>query len=179
MPESSLFAPFAVVFTLLSPSAAAAQDAPSPPLSLPTDARAPSLALSGDAPPPFYRLTLGVDALSSARGRHRAVVDVAVHPALSFELGLAVRPTGQAPGGRLSLSVHAWPLARGLTGLFAGPVIEAALGGRRASARVGGEAGAQWAHRGALVGASVGGVMDVATRRWTPRVTTTAGYAWM
>jgi hypothetical protein len=142
-----------LTFTMLAAPAAAE------PL-VPRDAAAPDLALDSDPEPPDYVLGVSVDALGLALGTYQAHVEGVLAGAHGLWLASGWLDRAQARGVSLEVGYHLWPLGRGLSGPFAGPLAGLVLqrgSGGVAQVTAGGELGYQHVAGGLLAGAAVGG----------------------
>ncbi|MFW6052168.1 MAG: hypothetical protein ACODAU_13400 [Myxococcota bacterium] len=133
------------------PAVAAGSPASGPP----EEAPAPSLALARDPAPPHPAWGLGLDPLALAFGRYGVHLEVA--PARAHALWMAPA-WARGEGLSVELGYHLWPVGRGLSGPFLGPVVEVVLAGRSrvGAVSVAAEAGYQHVWSGLTVGAAVG-----------------------
>jgi hypothetical protein len=168
-------APLLLVALLLGRPAAFAEDAP-----------APSLSVSHDSGPPRPAFGVTADPVAIATGRYGVQLEALFGGAHGFWVAPA---WAWGSGLSLELAYHIWPLARGLSGPFLGPLGGAVLGPSPRgweAAWLGGEAGYQHVWSGLALGLAVGVVArweaEGTRQRGQPaaglRVRLALGWAW-
>jgi len=158
-PSLTLVIALAFLGALSHPPTAAAQST--------LESSAPSQALPTDPAPPVPRLAMTADPLALYFGHYGFAFAYAPTRTQSLWLAPAWTRRGNDSGLSLALGWHLWPMARGLDGVFLGPVVTAGTArgaGAVWDARVGGELGYQAVWGGVALGVAVG-----AEYRWRRR----------